>query len=149
MASIKTPGEWRHQHTTLVANTDTCLRSSERIRHEAAWLGDHTRVRTSRDQSDVRFRLKAGVNNLLRNMIRKQEPPFIHFVAIYSSLTARRGWEAPPGGVRSCRRSWSLTTSRLNRCGGVLPDSRRHLPNLMSLSRYSNHIWKVEWLNNP
>ena len=66
MTSIKTPGEWRHQHTSLVSSTDTCLRTSARVRDEATWLNDHTRVQTSRDQEDVRFRLKEKLKSTAR-----------------------------------------------------------------------------------
>ena len=66
MTSIKTPVEWRHQHTSLVSSTDTCLRTSARVRDEATWLTDHTRVQTSRDQEDVRFRLKEKLKSTAR-----------------------------------------------------------------------------------
>ena len=66
MTSIKTPVEWRHQHTSLVSSTDTCLRTSARVRDEATWLNDHTRVQTSRDQEDVRFRLKEKLKSTAR-----------------------------------------------------------------------------------
>ena len=66
MTSIKTPGEWRHQHTSLVSSADTCLRTSARVRDEATWLNDQTRVQTSRDQEDVRFRLKEKLKSTAR-----------------------------------------------------------------------------------
>ena len=66
MTSIKTPGEWRDQHTSLVSGADTCLRTSARVRDEATWLNDHTRVQTSRDQEDVRFRLKEKLKSTAR-----------------------------------------------------------------------------------
>ena len=66
MTSIKSPGEWRDQHTSLVSGADTCLRTSARVRDEATWLNDHTRVQTSRDQEDVRFRLKEKLKSTAR-----------------------------------------------------------------------------------
>ena len=69
MASVKTPSEWKHQHVTLVGTTDTSLRTSARVRDEAAWVRDQTKHQTDRTQEDVRFRIKEKLTSTNRLVI--------------------------------------------------------------------------------
>ena len=68
MASVKTPSEWKHQHVTMVGTADMSLRTSARVRDEAAWVRDQTKHQTDRTQEDVRFRIKEKLTNTNRKV---------------------------------------------------------------------------------